>query len=371
MKLLFQFSIPLALVWLLGSPALSLADNDSLQSNKPTITISGFADVFYGYDINKPHQRRHNFLVSHNRSNQFGLNLGFIKTKVEQDWYELNFALQAGTYVDDNYRNESGLTRLMHEANIKVRLGSQQKFSIQAGIMPSHIGFESAVSMDCPTLTRSLVAENSPYYMGGAQLLYHPSEFTEFALVLMNGWQIIESSRNNSLALGTRMSIGNPERIKFNWSTFAGDVGFLRNPIRRYYSNHYAQMKLGQSLELMLGFDVGFQERRDNSKRYDYWFSPLAIASFTLNERIKLGLRGEYFYDYMNLILFNNSKYPMRIPGCSVNLDYWLTEKLLFRTEARYLRSINGEFSMISQNKSQNNFFFISSLAMKFGHRLR
>jgi hypothetical protein len=36
--------------------------------------------------------------------------------------------------------------------------------------MPSHIGFESVISADCWTLTRSLLAENSPYYETGMRL---------------------------------------------------------------------------------------------------------------------------------------------------------------------------------------------------------
>ncbi len=38
--------------------------------------------------------------------------------------------------------------------------------------MPSHIGFESAVGSDCWNLTRSILAENSPYFESGIKLNY-------------------------------------------------------------------------------------------------------------------------------------------------------------------------------------------------------
>lgn len=43
---------------------------------------------------------------------------------------------------------------------------------LDAGIYPSHIGLESAVGKDNRTLTRSLAAENSPYYESGARITY-------------------------------------------------------------------------------------------------------------------------------------------------------------------------------------------------------
>jgi hypothetical protein len=36
--------------------------------------------------------------------------------------------------------------------------------------MPSHIGFESAIGKDCATLTRSILADNSPYYEAGVKI---------------------------------------------------------------------------------------------------------------------------------------------------------------------------------------------------------
>jgi hypothetical protein len=47
---------------------------------------------------------------------------------------------------------------------------------LDAGIFGSHMGFESALSIDNPTLTKSFVAENSPYYWSGAKLTYHIGE---------------------------------------------------------------------------------------------------------------------------------------------------------------------------------------------------
>ena len=77
------------------------------------------------------------------------------------------------------------------------------------GIMPSHIGFESAVSKDCWTLTRSMLAENSPYFESGAKLSYTTNNGKlQFSVLALNGWQRITRVEGNSLmSWGTQVYI--------------------------------------------------------------------------------------------------------------------------------------------------------------------
>src|SRR5688572_9097184 len=80
---------------------------DSSQTIKPEINISGFIDVYYAYDFNKPRTNyRQPFLYNHNRHNEFNLNLGFLKLSAIHSKYRANLALQAGTYPADNYAAE-------------------------------------------------------------------------------------------------------------------------------------------------------------------------------------------------------------------------------------------------------------------------
>lgn len=83
-----------------------------------------------------------------------------------------NFALMAGTYPQYNMSAEQGLLQNVYEANVGVKISKNHNLWIDAGIMPSHIGFESAIGKDCQTLTRSILAENSPYYEAGVKIGY-------------------------------------------------------------------------------------------------------------------------------------------------------------------------------------------------------
>ena len=81
-----------------------------------------------------------------------------------------NLALMAGTYAQDNLSAEQDALKLINEANVGFKISKTKNIWIDAGIMPSHIGWESAIGKDNMNLTRSLAAENSPYFETGAKI---------------------------------------------------------------------------------------------------------------------------------------------------------------------------------------------------------
>ncbi len=90
--------------------------------------------------------------------------------------------------------------------------------------MPSHIGLESAIGKDNWTLTRSLLAENSPYFESGVKLSYttNNNKLTVSALAL-NGWQRITRLEGNSLmSWGSQIFYKPTENLTLNYSTFIG-----------------------------------------------------------------------------------------------------------------------------------------------------
>ena len=141
--------------------------------NPNPFTISGYVEAYYGYDFNKPDDNnRPAFIYSHNRHNEFNLNLGYLKGAYSSERVRANIAMAAGTYMNSNYAAEPGVLKNIYEANVGIKISTKKNLWIDAGIMPSHIGFESAIGKDCPNLTRSMLAENSPYYESGIRVGY-------------------------------------------------------------------------------------------------------------------------------------------------------------------------------------------------------
>src|SRR6185295_5898902 len=128
-----------------------------------------------------------------NRHNEFNVNLGLLKASYNTDWIRGNIALATGTYMNANYAAEPGVLKNIYEANAGVRISKSKNLWIDIGIMPSHIGFESARSYDCWNLTRSIIADNTPYYESGAKVTYTSdnNKWMVSALAL-NGWQRIQ-----------------------------------------------------------------------------------------------------------------------------------------------------------------------------------
>ncbi len=104
---------------------------------KPTLTLSGFVDVYYMYDFNQPTQTgRQPFLFNHNRHNEMNLNIGFIKLEASHSKYRSKLALQAGTYVNDNYTAEPETYKSLFEENVGISLNKKNNLWLDAGIFP-------------------------------------------------------------------------------------------------------------------------------------------------------------------------------------------------------------------------------------------
>lgn len=148
----------------------AIAQTDSIAKN---LKISGYIEMYYGYDFDNPNNHnRPSFLYSYHRHNEVNLNIGLVKAAYQKDNIRANFGLMAGTYVNRNLAHEPGTLRNIFEANVGVRLLKNKSLWLDVGVMPSHIGFESAIGMDCRNMTRSMIADNTPYYESGAKLSY-------------------------------------------------------------------------------------------------------------------------------------------------------------------------------------------------------
>lgn len=343
------------------------AQSDTTKALSPKIELSGFVDVFYVYDFNQPKaDYRQTFLYNHNRHNEFNLNLGFIKISAQHQKYRANIALQTGTYVNDNYSYEPGLLKNIFEANAGISLNKKSNLWLDAGIFASHIGFESAISLDNWTLTRSILAENSPYYLSGVKLTYLPSKKVELIALVCNGWQHIQKISGNSLpSFGTQLKVMLIEKITFNWSTFVGTDDPDTTRRMRYFNNFYGQFQFTKKFGLIVGFDIGTQQRTKNSSIYDLWFSPVIIGQFAINKNWKTAVRAEYYLDETGIIIPTGTINGFKTTGLSLNFDYSPTQNIICRLEGRWLNSKDNIFET-KTTPTNNNFIVGTSIAIKF-----
>ena len=360
----------LILLLIFGFKFISIAQKEDSLSNwdeKPTITFSGFLDVFYIYDFNKPTTNfRQPFFYNHNRHNEFNINLGLLKWEIKHSKYTANIGVQTGTYANDNYINEPGLLKNIYEANIGISLNKKNNVWLNAGILPSHLGCESAISMDNWTLTRSLLTDNSPYYLTGAKLNFKPNTKLEIAGLIINGWQRIQRLNGNSIpSFGSQVIYNPSKKLKLNWSTFLGTDDPDSTRRMRYFNNLYGHMQFTKKIGLIAGFDIGAQQKSKNSTNYYVWYSPVLIAQYEINKKWKTAIRAEYYQDENAVIIPTGTVNGFKTKGVSWNFDYNPISNLSWRVEGRLLKGEDQIF-VKNGNLSSSNFFIGTSLAIKF-----
>ena len=143
--------------YLLFGTTYSFAQNDSLKSFK----ISGYVESYFSYDLSNPsNHEKPDFNYNYKKHNQLNVNLAFVKANYQNSRFRANLALMTGNYAMYNLSTKPNWAKPLMEANIGYKPFNKHNLWIDAGVMPSHIGFESAVGSDCWNLTRSILAEN-------------------------------------------------------------------------------------------------------------------------------------------------------------------------------------------------------------------
>ena len=346
----------------------SLSSYAQTESIANPFKISGYVDVYYSYDFGNPtDHNRPGFMYAYNRHNENSLHLGLVKANYTTDNVRANLALMTGNYPNANLAAEPGVLKNIYEANIGVRISKTKNVWIDAGILPSHIGFESAVGKDCWTLTRTILAENSPYFETGAKISYTSDneEWYVSALVL-NGWQRIQRvDGNNTPAFGHQLTYKPNSKLTLNSSSFIGNDLPDSTRVMRYFHNFYLQYQATEKLGLIFGFDIGAQQISNENSDYHTWYSPALIAQYAVTDKIKMAARGEYYDDENGVIINTGTSHGFKTLGYSLNFDYTISENLVWRIEARALSSKDKIFTL-DHAPSTQNYFVTTALAIAF-----
>lgn len=342
------------------------AQNDSI--NKP-LTISGYAEVYYTADFNNPkNNNRPGFVYSHNRNNEININLAFIKTAYNTENVRANLALAAGTYMNANYAAEQGVMKNVYEANVGLKISKKHNLWIDAGIFPSHLGFESAIGKDNWTLTRSLFADNSPYFETGAKISYTSESGKWFVSgLILNGWQRIQRVDGNSTpSFGHQLIFKPNEKLTINSSSFIGNDKPDSIRQMRYFHNLYAVYQINKKLGITAGFDVGAEQKSKGSEQYNIWYTPVLVAKYNVTDKLSFTARGEYYQDEKGVIISTSTKNGFKTFGYSFNADYQILPNLVWRTEIRNLNSKDAIFMNRTDEFNKNSLTATTALAVSF-----
>ena len=335
--------------------ATRVFSQDSTAAKEPgKLTFSGYAEVYYSYDFNNPGNHvKPPFIYSYNRHNEVNLNLGFVKANYTSDRVRGNIAIMAGTYAQYNMAAEPALLQHVYEANAGLRIG--KGLWVDAGIMPSHIGFESAIGKDCYTLTRSIMADNTPYYEAGVKITWNPNEQWTLAAMYLNGWQRIQRADGNQTpAFGTQVTFKPNDKVTLNYSTFIGNDKPDSTRQMRYFNDLYGTFSIGDKCTLAAGIDYGLEQAAKGSSDLNTWYSPILIARYAFTDKLALAGRVEHFNDKHGVIINTGTANGFQTTGYSLNLDVKPMDNVLFRIEGKYYDSKDAIFTKDDELKTGN-----------------
>jgi hypothetical protein len=327
--------------------------------DKGSFQFSAYVETYFAYDFNQPdNQNRPDFLYNFSRHNEFSLNLAMVKAAYQADGIRANLALMVGTYAQFNMATEPTWAQFVNEASLGVRL--HEKLWLDVGVMPSHIGFETWIGAECWHLSRSLLAENSPYFLTGARLTYAARENLDLVLWATNGWQNVQrEDRSRGIGLGFGVNHRPVKGLEINYSNYFGNEGL--DPVRmlRFFNNFYLQYERNY-WGITFGTDHGIQETFFDGP--NQWFGLTASLRRAIGEKFYLAGRAEHYSDPKGIILNEG----LKISGLSCNLDYHYNVSTMFRLEARQFISPTAAFSLPAGSFSKGNTAITASFALSF-----
>src|SRR6266849_1249172 len=285
----------LAIALLLAQAALPTAE-------PPAVQLHGWVDVFYGLNTNRPADGT-SFLpgtgTTARRANELNLNAAAVDVSLEPRPVGFHLTLAFGSGLDVVHSGEpSGsaigpeVWRNVYQASVSYTAPIGSGLLFEAGIYPSHIGFETFFSKDNWNYTRGWMGEFSPYYQTGLKISYSFDAHWSAQLHFLNGWQNI-GDNNRAPAVGTQLAWTN-DRVTLGFNTFAGPELPGDDSHWRLFGDLTAVVKATSCLSLGATADLGRQDRPQGAA---VWHAAGLYARIALAERVALALRAEYYDD--------------------------------------------------------------------------
>lgn len=333
------------------------------------VGLSAYIDAYYAFDFNQPKNKEIPYYVSSNNHNTFNINLAYLDIKYNGKRVRARFVPAFGTYMNANYTNEKGGLKYILEGSIGVKLSKKKEIWLDAGILGSPYTNESAISKDHLMYSRSLSAENVPYYLCGVKFGLPLSKKINFYTYLINGWQQI-NDQNNGKSIGTQLEWKWNNQNILNWDTYVGDERSALNPNHRirYFTDLYWIHKGKKNWDFTSCAYLGLQERVNIDKReIKPWWQANFIARYTFVKKFSLSARVEYYEDLNGSTLTPiTSVQQFKCFGSGLSFAWHFIENCMFRVEAKGLVSDKNIFLSAQQNSTNSSLQVFGNLTVWF-----
>lgn len=259
------------------------------------IEISGFIDLYVAVAEDQPTTGR-NFAglgTAATREGELALDLAGLELRKDPAPWGFKLVIGAGDELEAMHTAEEPSARdtfrNFYQASVAYKTGD---LLVEAGIFPSHIGFEGALPHTNWNYSHSWVAMLSPFYQTGVKLVYTPDDRTTIELHALNGWQQI-ADLNNGKTTGLKLSrrVG---KITGTFNAIYGDEPTPDGNLPRSLYDLIVQAEVSPTFSVALESYRGRQEREATP---DANWKATAVWVRWSEGRNALTLRAERFDD--------------------------------------------------------------------------
>jgi len=320
-----------------ASPAPASAPTGLAGLLSPT-TLSGFVDVFYGYNSNQPSGRinqYHNFDIN---SSEIGLNMiELVADKPVDTTNRVGYHIAVGFGQAMNQvnatefgpgGNELNFAQNLKEAYLEYMAPVGKGLQINVGKFVTPAGAEVIETKDNWNYTRGILfAWAIPYFHTGVSAKYAFNSKFALSGYLVNGWNN-STETNSGKTTGFTAAYTPSSKFSFIENYLVGPEAFNDNSNYRHLSDTIVTFNPTAKLSLMANYDYG----HDRPGGVPVWWSGIAgYIKYTPNDKWMFSTRGEWFNDHDGF----ETGVAQHLSEFTFTLQRMLAGKLMSRLEFR------------------------------------
>jgi len=284
-------------------------EQDEDGSWSDVITIGGYAEAYYSHNFAKPENKvtnnrwldeRHNSITLQTvvlsaaaKKGPVSANLVLMFGPTADRWYfegaqippgETNATLTPGQYSNETWKN-------IQSAYVGYDIPVGNGLLVQAGMMPTQIGYEGAAVKDNWNFSRSNLFNYLPFFHLGLRATYPLSDSVSVTGAVYNGTnQPVDPNGGKAVSLQSSFL---KEKWMVNVLYLGGNDREAGNAMGKPWRNTFdlvAQYDVLSRLSLALNFDAGFEK---GDLGTDSWVAAALYARVKATEWLYFAARGD------------------------------------------------------------------------------
>ena len=275
------------------------------EEPKPALTISGSADAFFRYDLNK--QLSNNKTSFTNSQNAFSLGMASVKFEHTSSKVNVVADLGFGTRASEFSYNDAGIMAAVKQ--LYVSYAPAEGFKLTAGTWATHVGYELVDPQLNRNYSMSYMFTNGPFTHTGLKAEYAKGK-SGFMIGVSNptDFRIVPSGQINRKFALAQYSYAASDAVKLYFNYVGG---------KNIDTSIINQFDIVATATVSKTFSVGLNGTLNRSKAWDgvakenlegqNWWGMAGYFNYDPTSAFGLTLRSEYFNDDKSVKGFGTS----------------------------------------------------------------